>query len=410
MAAKGFRCYLGRKSYINYLIKNLNGYIYIDKGYHKGVSENIYESVKKNDGIIVSLDEEGGVDYSDGSTLQGRYSKVLFDNADLTFMWGEKQYELVKSNMNKENKVAVTGHPRFEMLKPECHYLYQDEVDKIKKKYKSFILINTNMSFGNNINGDDFVESNYGERFKTINKIIAFDKKKLKAYLSLIIKLAQQLNKTIVLRPHPEEDHSFYLNAFKNIDNVHVIYEGSVVPWILAATIMIHPDCTTAIEALFVGKKSISFLPTDYPPDLVTYLPLESSVCFTSESELITYIKSMKNNTQGPFIVIPFAEEYFSISKPTSELISNYIEKIKKTSNNNAMKTISLKKLLFLKLKYIKWKLAGRKNPSSLVDNKLNGFSFGKIQNINNTIAKNNSEFQEVKCKKIINQLYLFTA
>ena len=31
LAAKGFRCYLGRKSYINYLIKNLKGYNKIRK-------------------------------------------------------------------------------------------------------------------------------------------------------------------------------------------------------------------------------------------------------------------------------------------------------------------------------------------------------------------------------------------
>ena len=74
------------------------------------------------------------------------------------------------------------------------------------------------MGFGNNIKGDDFVTENYGGRFKNLDKIIAFDKKKLEAYRSLIIELSQKLNKTIVLRPHPEENHFFYLNAFNNID------------------------------------------------------------------------------------------------------------------------------------------------------------------------------------------------
>ena len=113
LALKGYRCYLGRKSYINYLVKNIKGYIYIDKGYHKGVSEKIYEAVKKNDGIIVNLDEEGALDLSNYSVLIGRYSKALFDNADLSFLWGNKQYELLKKNMNEKNKVFVTGHPRF---------------------------------------------------------------------------------------------------------------------------------------------------------------------------------------------------------------------------------------------------------------------------------------------------------
>ena len=47
LAINGFRCFLGKKFYINYLINNLSDYIYIDKGYHKGVSEIIYDNVKK---------------------------------------------------------------------------------------------------------------------------------------------------------------------------------------------------------------------------------------------------------------------------------------------------------------------------------------------------------------------------
>ncbi len=208
-------------------MRQLKNYIYLDKGYHRGVSEKLYEVVRQNKGFIVNIDEEGGVDYSDGSTLMGRYSETLFNNANLSFLWGRKQFDLVKNNMTKENQVIVSGHPRFELLKPEFHFLYQVEVDSIKKRFNNFILINTNMGFGNNIRGDDFVKSNYGGRFKNIDQIIAFDKKKLEAYRSLILELSQQLNKTIILRPHPEEDHSFYIDAFKNRNNIH----GTTDPW-----------------------------------------------------------------------------------------------------------------------------------------------------------------------------------
>ena len=45
-------------------------------------------------------------------------------------------------------------------------------MDKIKKRYHNFILINTNMGYGNHIRGDEFVESNYKGRFKNINQNI----------------------------------------------------------------------------------------------------------------------------------------------------------------------------------------------------------------------------------------------
>ena len=408
LVLKGYRCYLGRKSYINYLVKNLKEYIYIDKGYHKGVSEKIYEAVKKNDGIIINLDEEGALDLSNYSVLMGRYSKTLFDNADLTFLWGNKQYELLKKNMNGKNKVFVTGHPRFELLKPKFKFLYQDEVNKIKNKYRDFILINTNMGSGNNIRGDKFVESNYKSRIKNINQIITFDKKKLEAYRSLIINLSQHFDKMIVLRPHPEEDHAFYLDAFKDIKNIIVVYDGSVVPWILAADIMIHPDCTTAIESLFTGKKSISYLPYNYPKDLVIPLALEASECFTSESKLISFLKDKVHSLENVDLEnYPFADENFSISEETTNLIVNEINQLKNIQSRQIDKKLTIKERAYLLYMYIRSKQKIF-NSNKLIENKLKGFNSNNVRALNKTIIKYNNQFSAVKCRAINKNLYLY--
>jgi surface carbohydrate biosynthesis protein len=400
---------LGRKLHINYLINNLKGYIYIDKGYHKGVSKKLYAEIKKNNGTIINLDEEGGVDFNDGSTIRHRYTKTLFDNAYLTFMWGNQQYELVKKNMNKENKVAVTGHPRFELLKPEFHYLYEDEVNKIIIKYKDFILINTNMSFGNNIRGDKFVKAKYGSRFKKVDQIIEFDKLKLDAYQSLIQNLSYQLDKTIIIRPHPEEDHSFYLDAFNDIGNIHVVYEGSVIPWILAADFMIHPDCTTGIESLFLGKKSLSFLPEDYPEDLITFLPLEASECFTSESDIISFINNNIDSTKKvDFKKYPFAEDYFSISKPSTELIVDSFCQLRKTSKKNKSHNLTLMNLLYLKYSSARGILGERKKSSRLGRNKLKGFDTKNINKIHKKITSYNKQMLKIGCKTINRNLFMF--
>ena len=128
-------------------MEQLKSYIYLDKGYHKSVSEEIYAIVKKNNGIIASLDEEGAIDYSDGSTLLGRYSRELFNNVDHTFLWGANQYKLVKRNTEPHHQVSITGHPRFELLKPRFHSLYEDQVEQVKDRYNDFILIIFNTYF-----------------------------------------------------------------------------------------------------------------------------------------------------------------------------------------------------------------------------------------------------------------------
>ena len=78
LALKGFNCYLGKKGSISYLMKKMRGYICLDKGYHEKVSEKLYDQIKENKGIIINLDEEGAVDYSDNSILLSRYSEKMF--------------------------------------------------------------------------------------------------------------------------------------------------------------------------------------------------------------------------------------------------------------------------------------------------------------------------------------------
>jgi surface carbohydrate biosynthesis protein len=408
LANNGFKCYLGSKYFINHLVNNLKGYIYLDKGYHKGQSELLYSKIKKNNGIIINLDEEGGVDFADGSTLQGRYSKSLFDFVDLTFLWGKAQHKLVAKNLNKKSKVEVVGHPRFELLNNKYHYLYQREIDQIKKKIHDFILINTNMSFGNNIRGDVFVAKNYGTRFKCIDQIIAFDKKKLEAYRSLILKLSKQVKGTIIIRPHPEENHSYYLNAFNNIENVRVIYKGSVIPWLLSTNDMIHPDCTTAIEYLFSGKVSLSYLPFGYPKDFVTELPLAASKCFTNEDELISFIIEKEDSDKFSADNYPFAEDYFSISKSTTKLIIDGFCSIRDSTPNIRSNKSSLTSLLFLKYYGVLRKLISKNESYRLSENKLEGFNKKNIQQIHNTIISHNEPMNNVNCKPINSHLYVF--
>lgn len=367
------------------------------------MSEKLYKDIKKNNGIIFNLDEEGGIDYADGSTLLARYSKELFNYSDLIFLWGEEQYNLIKKNFSNSKKVFVTGHPRFELLRPNFKYLYSDEVKKIKKSFNNYILVNTNMSFGNNIKGDTFVRENYGSRFKNINEIIEFDKKLLKVYGKLIIEISEKLNQNIILRPHPEEDHSFYLNFFKKNKNIHIIYEGSVIPWVIAADVMIHPDCTTAVESLFTGKKPISFLPPNYPKDLITHLPLKASKCFNSSSKLISYIINNKESiSKVDLSNYAFAEKYFSSSLCSTKLIINQFSKFFKSNIENK---ISLKIKTKFYLKSIK-NLTNKNEIDKLIKTKLEGLSSRYLFSLSTLLKKSHPELNRVSIKKINEHLY----
>ena len=49
--------------------------------------------------------------------------------------------------------------------------------------------------------------------------------------------------------------------AFGGLKNVHVISEGSVIPWLIASKFVIHNGCTTAIESFLLEKHVISYRP-----------------------------------------------------------------------------------------------------------------------------------------------------
>ena len=292
LSSKGFEVLVGKKQSINRQLENYTDYIYLDKGYHQGVSDSIYNKIKSNKGIIINLDEEGAVDFPNNSTLLNRYSLKMLKTVDKVFLWGNNQKKLIENKNKNIANLLVTGHPRFLLLKKEFFGLYNNEVNKLKNKFGEFILVNTNFGFGNNIRGDEFVEENYGSRFLNIKKIINEDKLKINAINELVDNLSKQKN--VIIRPHPEEKIETYYNIYNKNKNVKIIREDSCIPWIMACSNCIHIDCTTGIESAILNKRVISYVPNYLDRDLLTKLPLEVSEVFSSIDNILSSINNNK--------------------------------------------------------------------------------------------------------------------
>ena len=408
LALKGFKCYLGYKSIIWHLTEKMQGYIYFDKGYHKGISDKIYDSVKKNKGVIISLEEEGAVDYPDNQTLLTRYSRNLFSAADLVFLWGIHQSNYFNDRFAEDKKVVVSGHPRFQLLKEKYHLLYQDEVDALKSEYGEFILMSLNMVYGNNIMGDDYILDEYGSWFDNIQSIVDFDKKKFDTFISLAKDIANRTNKTVIIRPHPEENIESYKTLLSDYNNIRVIFKGSVIPWLIAAEIMIHPDCSTGIESFFLGKKPISYLPENYPQELVTRLPLEASFRFTNQKKLIDFLINQTYRDIEPDLKSnKFIEDGFSYSKDSGKIIVDNIIQLRddwqsKLNNQDFDKIFlpNINSLFRTRLRFLRSSFLGR--------NKLKGYNHSNIKIIKNNLTKLNNEFNQVKIRELSNRLFLF--
>lgn len=389
LAARGFRCYLGNKVSLKYLMQRFSNYIYLDKGYHKGTSEKLYENVKRHGGVIFNLDEEGAVDFHDNSSLFSRYSESMIENVAHVFLWGRSQHALLQDRFKDQNRVTISGHPRFELLKSQYRHLFADEIKKLQNQHGKFILINTNMGFGNNIKGDVSVEKNYGARFANIREIIAFDKVKLAHIVDLCKQIAARTNSKVILRPHPEENKATYQKEFAGQDAIQVIYEGTVVPWLMACDVMIHPDCTTAVESLMMGKKSISYLPQGYDSNLVTRLPLLASDNCHTVDEVLALLGQFGTAPVGEHF--EFLEQYFNFSANSLELVVNAFDREARGRALVSRDEISLSSYVYLQYRSFKNRISYTK-ASQLRRNKLSGFNTREIRRLHRLISSTTAE------------------
>jgi surface carbohydrate biosynthesis protein len=399
-AQKGCEIYIGDKQSINEFIKYAPGSIYFDKGYHKGVSEVLYDKLLNYKCSIVSLDEENAVDFRDFQQINLRFPNHILPKFENTYLWGQKQYSYLQQNRQNfdENKIFITGHPRFDLLKDKYSYLYAEEVIKIKNLHKKFILVNTNFGLGNNIKGEDFIIKNYGNRFPQIRSLIRYQEMQVKNFINLCKDLSSIDEYNIILRPHPEEDITTYKDSFSNYENIQAISEGSVIPWIISSELMIHHDCTTSIECGMLGKSSIAYT-KDLDLNLTTDIPLRVSYQYENFDDIKEYIKNLSEVVSR--IDTNILNDYFNFQESSLDNVVNNTLRINKSS-------AQIKNYFFYKnYSVVKFKLKALINKiDHLYEKKIKGLD---ETTINSIIKKYDNIFEghdTVKTKKIHKKLF----
>ena len=271
------RIYIGQHARLHRLVREFRGGVYVGKNVMRSSPPKVgseYRLLKSQGFSVVYLHEEGAVfkgQESDWrSKLETTYDPTLFADDDLICEWGRFQAEHdAKRAPERSPQLRVTGHPRFDLHKPEMHSYFDEDARRLANRFGRFVMVDTNFARANHGLGPAprFYGSTEGlsEQFKADLDAWAYAARAMADMVHLVWVLSRAFPQLVfVVRPHPSEDWGHYRRVFRGADNVVVAHEGPASPWLLAAEAVIHNGCTTGIEARFGGTPVLSF---DSPVD-----------------------------------------------------------------------------------------------------------------------------------------------
>lgn len=248
-------------------------------------NQNFVKEILKFNVAYSVLDTEGGV-FTSLNDKETSYSKTIIKNEELKkhisnyFCWGESIYNFLQhNNIYPAQSIVLSGTPRTDVY----HY-YAHEKNEHKAN-NAHILINTSFPLVNPkfVSAEREIQMliksfNYSEEY--LNQKLAFMREVQAEYIKLCLYLAEKFpDRNIIFRPHPFENEEFYISYFKNHSNIKVTCEGGVAKWIKDSVLLIHFECSTAIEAGMLSKQSLSL------KKFKDYYPVEATYPFTTFCE-----------------------------------------------------------------------------------------------------------------------------
>lgn len=269
-ARAGFDVVLGDQRSITRSLHRLPKGVFLDKSISRTKIRR-YRRLKELGHQIAAWCEEGLV-YRDKEAYQfERLSPVSMSLVDAFFAWGEvHRSDVIEAIPESRNKVHAVGNPRFDLLRQPYSSIAESEARRLSAEHGRFILVVTTFSRFNKHQGQRGVLDVLQARGFTItaeqqafyNRLIAHLGQVFAAFAAMIPALARTFpSHTIIIRPHPSEDHDRWRTIAAEVGTAKVVYDGSVEPWLSAADAVIHNASTIGVEAFLLNRPVFSYMP-----------------------------------------------------------------------------------------------------------------------------------------------------
>jgi surface carbohydrate biosynthesis protein len=314
---RGWQALLGDQRRIRERAGSLPPSVYFSKSARRKQAR-LFRKFHKLGHEIVVLDEEALVRQTDDLYLLN-HEKDALNFVKVLMTWGDDNKELwLKSQQFAGKPILATGNPRIDMLRPELKHFHTPEIRSIHARFGDYVLFNSNFATVNHFVGGmtrfnlaSWVPKEKGEEAKSAllnHKRALFDSfRRLIPGLAAAIAPAQ-----LIIRPHPSENHEPWIEAGNGLENVTVIYENNVAPWLIGARVLIHNGCTSAVEAAVAGTSVIAYRPVQsFAFD--NALPNSLSIEVFDEKSLIEQVKEVLGGASA------------KLSAQQSELLSHHV-------------------------------------------------------------------------------------
>jgi len=274
-AERGFSVVLGSRAFVHFAVASLPRGVYLAKSMRK-LSDKMFSILRALGHEIAAFDEEALVRFADPVYYTRRLSAKAMADVSVLMAWGEDDAAALRAYPGYTGvPIHVTGNPRMDLLRQELLPVFKPEADDLRRRFGDFVLVNTNFGAVN-----AFVPSlnvmlpggpggalrpganalGFSDAFAA--GLYAHKRALFESFERLVPALCDAFPRhTIVVRPHPAEDHAPWQRAVAGRANGVVVHEHTVIPWLMAAQALLHNGCTTAVEAAVVGTPAVAYQP-----------------------------------------------------------------------------------------------------------------------------------------------------
>jgi len=267
-AERGFPVIIGSRAFVHYKVSALPRGVYLAKSMRK-LSIRVFGILRQLGHEIVAWDEEGLLRWPDAEYYRQRLSAVTMGQIARLMAWGPDNARAFKQYPGYSGTpLHITGNPRIDLLRKELREYFRPEVNRIHDRFGRFVLISTNFGLVNHyypklgtlrqaMEAKDSGGANPYDVGKGQHKLTLFER-----FQKMLPALCEALpDTTIVLRPHPSENHGPYTAVAERYQNLKIANDGGISPWLMAATALIANGCTTMIEAAVLGTPTVAYQP-----------------------------------------------------------------------------------------------------------------------------------------------------